>query len=141
ASQVTGLPCCAFSHPCCVHSVKTIRFNSFIVPSASTMRTNMPNDSVFHICRSRSRAAELLGHEYEAWQKDHVEALAAREVEDWLAECVKLGEATLDLFRHTRGLLRSNRLAEPQGAGERLLELFEETLRVFLNVQSGLKEA
>lgn len=101
----------------------------------------MANQSVIHICRSRSRTAEALRQEFEAWQSEHPEALAASEVEDWLAECVKLGGAALELFLHTRGRLRSNQLNEPQTAGECLVELFDSTLRVFASVQPALEQA
>jgi hypothetical protein len=101
----------------------------------------MPSGAVVYICRSRSRAADSLGGEFEAWWKAHTDALAARDVEDWIAECIQLGETTLELNAHARQLLRGNRLADPQEAGESLLTLFDATIKVFERMQSGLDSA
>jgi hypothetical protein len=101
----------------------------------------MSSGAVVYICRSRSRAVESLGGEFEAWEREHSEARAARDVEDWIGECLRSGEAALLLVSHTRARLRSNRLDNPQEAGESLLQLCEATLRVFERVQAGLEAA
>jgi hypothetical protein len=101
----------------------------------------MASGAVVYICRSRSRAAEFLGGEFDAWQKAHADALAARDVEDWIAECIQLGETTLELSSRTRQLLRANSLTDPQEAGESLLILFDVTINVFDRVQAALESS
>jgi hypothetical protein len=101
----------------------------------------MTNTTVIHICRSRSQAAKSLAGEFEAWKREHAEAMAARDVEDWVAECLTMGHLTLELFSSARKLARANQLASVQEAGECLVRLFEATLDAYRDVGTGVVEA
>lgn len=101
----------------------------------------MSSGTVNYICRSRSRAIETLGLEYESWQRDTIDAAVAHDVEDWIKECLDVGEKTISLYTSTRQLLRSNSLMGPQETGQGLLALFQETTRLFDRVQSGVEAA
>src|SRR6266545_6436 len=99
----------------------------------------MSNQTVIHFCRIRRRAAESLGGEFEAWQKDHADAMAARDLEDWIKEAIKLGEMTLELHSLAWNLLRANRLTDPQAVGECVLNLLDTTIHAFGSMQTGLE--
>lgn len=78
----------------------------------------MQTDAVIRICRVHSSSAQTLVGEIEAWREDHADAMFAREVEDFVNDCLARTQKSLDLVRRCYRLLRSNQLAQVEDAGQ-----------------------
>lgn len=96
----------------------------------------MISEAYLYICRSRERAVQSTESEFENWKVSHAHAMAARDVEDWIRECLRAAENTLEGHRSILDKLRSNSLkADPQAVGETLSGLLRATVSLMNSIR------
>jgi hypothetical protein len=98
-------------------------------------------EGIVHICRGRARSIDLLGSEFETWQQAHVEAMAARDVEDWVRACLDENALTLRSCQAVRRKALAGQVGDLQGVGEATAKVFDSATRLFDLVLTGVQKA
>jgi len=99
------------------------------------------SEAYLYIWRSRKRAVKSTADEFENWKISHAHAMAARDVEDWVRECLRISDGTIHEYGIVFERLRSNQLeADPETFGEALRALFDATLILFEAVADAVKD-
>jgi hypothetical protein len=68
----------------------------------------MLETTLSYICRGRQRAVQSVQEQYEQWQRDHADAMAAADLEDWLDVVLRCHENAMQVHHKVARLLRSN---------------------------------
>jgi len=90
------------------------------------------SEAYLYICHSRKRAVKSTADEFENWKIARGDAMTARDVEDWVRECLRISEGTIHEYVVVFERLRSSQFqADPEVFGESLRALFDATLLLF----------